>query len=112
MRLKIYFTTLMLILAFAVQGYSKNRPSLVRRHHVIIRIAHIAQVPRCDPNLWQHVYHALRLQPRLGCITVTGAIVLERTEPDGDIHIQLRLDPGLRRLLNARNQVAGWEFGR
>lgn len=60
----------------------------------------------CDQSLWQHVYHPTRLQVINQCLTVTGTLVRMRPEPDGDIHIQLHLDPQHAGLLNARNIAA------
>lgn len=60
------------------------------------------QVP-CDTSLWQRVYHANRLIVKEECKTVTGTIFSEKKEPDGDIHIKLRLDAGQGELLNEKN---------
>jgi len=38
------------------------------------------------------------------CKTVTGTILNMVPKPDGDYHIQVKLDPGQRDLLNARNR--------
>jgi hypothetical protein len=60
--------------------------------------------PTCDKSLWQHVYHPQRLQVVKPCITVTGKIVKRKAEPDGDVHIQLKLDTQFENLLNDRNR--------
>jgi hypothetical protein len=60
--------------------------------------------PTCDEALWQHVYHPKRLQVVKRCITVTGKIVKRKAEPDGDVHIQLKLDSQFENLLNERNR--------
>jgi hypothetical protein len=60
--------------------------------------------PACDKSLWQHVYHPQRLQVVKPCITVTGKIIKRKAEPDGDVHIQLKLDKQFENLLNDRNQ--------
>src|SRR6266496_836857 len=50
---------------------------------------------RCNNSLAAHVYRPDRLQPTgKGCITITGRVVLERKEKDGDVHTQIRLDSG------------------
>ena len=54
-----------------------------------------------DPT--EHVYHPDRLQLRNPCMTVTGTVAAVRSEPDGDYHILLRLDPPFAGLINARN---------
>jgi hypothetical protein len=59
--------------------------------------------PSCDPSLWSHVYHPQRLHVIQPCITVTGVIEAERHEPDGDLHILLRLDPPYASLVNQAN---------
>jgi hypothetical protein len=53
----------------------------------------------CDDMLWNYVYNAYRLQVIEQCKKVTGVVVKSRTEPDGDLHIQLRLDKGYELLL-------------
>ena len=67
---------------------------------------------QCDPNLWSHVYHPLRLIVKQQCITVTGIIVDAtagkksdgvRHEADGDTHGWLKLDTEFENLLNAGN---------
>lgn len=40
------------------------------------------------------MYHAYRLQLLAPCVTVAGTIEVTRSEPDGDIHVLLLLDPG------------------
>jgi hypothetical protein len=62
--------------------------------------------PSCDNSLWNHVYHPARLQVINPCITVTGRIAKRRAEPDGDVHIQFRLDAPYKNLLNDRNKIA------
>lgn len=57
----------------------------------------------CDSTLWQYIYHSERLIVKEECKTVTGYIVSKKKEPDGDVHIKLRLDPGQNNLLNDRN---------
>jgi hypothetical protein len=53
----------------------------------------------------EHVYHPDRLTTQEPCKTVTGTIDLVRSEPDGDYHIRLKLDPGQGHLTNARNDA-------
>lgn len=60
----------------------------------------------CGANLkveWQHVYHPDRLVLREQCKVVTGVIDSVRSEPDGDFHVRLALDPGQEKLLNEKN---------
>jgi len=67
---------------------------------------------QCDPSLWDHVYHPLRLIVKQQCISVTGTIVDAtagkksdgvRHEGDGDTHGWLKVDPEFETLLNAGN---------
>jgi hypothetical protein len=67
---------------------------------------------QCDPSLWRHVYHPLRLIVKQQCIAVTGTIVDAtagkksdgvRHEADGDTHGWLKVDPEFENLLNAGN---------
>jgi hypothetical protein len=61
----------------------------------------------CNDNalqtLWLHVYNPQRLLVRHPCVHATGTIVLLRPEPDGDIHIQIRMDPPYQNLLAPGN---------
>ena len=59
--------------------------------------------PVCDVSLWQHVYHPQRLEIREQCISVSGTIQKVRREPDGDDHIQLKLDPAYAGFINKEN---------
>jgi len=45
-----------------------------------------------DPNA--HVYSPDRLELLAACVDVTGTIEQESSQPDGDYHVRLRLDPG------------------
>jgi hypothetical protein len=58
---------------------------------------------QCDPSLWNHVYNPSRLQVVDHCKTVSGVIDSVRTEPDGDYHIRLKLDPQFSDLINSAN---------
>jgi hypothetical protein len=49
------------------------------------------------------VYLPFRLHVQKRCVTVTGTVDCLRREPDGDIHIELRLDRAYRRLLTSAN---------
>src|ERR1044071_3476457 len=57
----------------------------------------------CDKSLWNNVYNPKRLEIKNDCIEVTGRIVLERKEMDGDVHIQVKLDNQFNKLLNQKN---------
>jgi hypothetical protein len=57
----------------------------------------------CDPALWQHVYHAYRLQVISACKTVAGTVEDVSQEPDGDTHIRLKPDPRYASLINSVN---------
>jgi hypothetical protein len=58
----------------------------------------------CDNSLWSHVYHKTRLAVIQPCATVAGTVHIVRPEPDGDLHMQLTLDPQFTSLLNAINK--------
>ena len=60
----------------------------------------------CDPTLWPHVYHPTRLVKIEDCIAVTGTIQHVKPEADGDLHIQLKVDPEFEGLLNDANKTA------
>lgn len=62
-----------------------------------------AQGHHCNLDIQKHVYHASRLKVLSPCIEARGTVILMRKEKDGDIHTQLKLDPGQEKLLNARN---------
>jgi hypothetical protein len=51
----------------------------------------------------QYVYHPQRLHVLQSCIRVTGVVDAVRVENDGDLHIQLRLDPQYSFLLQPAN---------
>jgi hypothetical protein len=43
-----------------------------------------------------HVYHPARLQVLAPCVTVRGVILSVHQEPDGDLHVRLRVDADQR----------------
>jgi hypothetical protein len=59
----------------------------------------------CNAQLWKHVYHPKRLVVIESCKSFTGVIEHRKAEADGDVHMQLRLDPGQGKPLNHRNMV-------
>lgn len=54
--------------------------------------------------MWPHVYHPWRLQVIAPCLAAKGTVMHIRSEPDGDLHVRLALDPGLDNLLNDENR--------
>lgn len=64
--------------------------------------------PGCGAALTEqlaHVYHPDRLVVIERCKTVTGVVDMVRSEPDGDYHARLRLDPDQGELTNSRNNA-------
>ena len=62
----------------------------------------------CDPVLMRHVYHPTRLTMLAACKTVTGVIDLIRLpEPDGDTHVNIRLDAGQEGLVHRPGVAPG-----
>ena len=57
----------------------------------------------CDASLWPHVHDVQRLEITNGCQTVTGVIATIDSSADGDVEMQLTLDPGFGHLLNDGN---------
>jgi hypothetical protein len=49
------------------------------------------------------VYFPHRLKVKRRCVTVSGIVDCLRREPDGDVHIELRVDRAYRRLLTSAN---------
>jgi len=49
------------------------------------------------------VYHPQRLQIIDSCKSVLGTIESKKSEPDGDYHIKLKLDPQFSNLINSAN---------
>ena len=62
----------------------------------------VATASGCGDPL-AHVYNPQRLHLLAACTRVTGTIAAVRSEPDGDLHVLLRLDPGQERYINAKN---------
>jgi hypothetical protein len=57
----------------------------------------------CDPSLWRAIYHPGRLHVVDSCKTVTGTVESVRYEPDGDVHLGVKLPARLSSLLNSGN---------
>jgi len=57
----------------------------------------------CDPSLWRAIYHPSRLHVVASCKTVTGTVESVRYEPDGDVHVLLKLPANRSGLLNGGN---------
>ena len=69
----------------------------------IIPLSNSSTNQQCDHSLWNHVYHPQRLQIIDGCKTVSGIIESKKSEPDGDFHIRLKVDPQFLNLINSAN---------
>lgn len=59
--------------------------------------------PGCNSETLNHVYSPDRLEVHNSCQTVTGTVVRNVQEPDGDTHIRLHLDSSYTGLLNDYN---------
>jgi len=59
--------------------------------------------PQCDPSLWNYVYDPTRLTVKASCQTVAGTIINQHASDDGDIDMELALDPPYANLVNAAN---------
>lgn len=59
--------------------------------------------PACDPSLWNHVYDPARLRVVSACLTMTGTVLGEHTNEDGDVDLQVTPDPPYADLVNATN---------
>ena len=59
----------------------------------------------CDPSLGRYIYNPSRLETLRDCLKVTGVIEHQIVEPDGDIHIRLRLDQPYAGLINDHNRL-------
>ncbi len=65
---------------------------------------HRFQSGQCKPGQpLAGVYLPSRLHVKKRCVTVTGIVDCLRREPDGDVHIELRLTRAYRRLLTPAN---------
>ncbi len=60
--------------------------------------------PTCDPTLWSHVHDPNRLTVVGSCRTVTGTIVTHHSNEDGDIDMQVALDPPFDTMINDSNR--------
>jgi hypothetical protein len=63
-----------------------------------------AAAPQCDASLWSHVYLPSRLTVMAACQTMTGIVVSQHTNDDGDIDMRVSPDAPFLGLLNAANQ--------
>jgi len=62
----------------------------------------------CNPVLQQHVYRPARLKVLAACKTATGVIDLIRPpEPDGDDHVNIRLDAAQQHLIHRPGVAPG-----
>lgn len=91
-----------------VVGHHRNRASHHRHHHRLAPVTPVAG-GSCIPGLWSHVYHSYRLHVIKSCTTVTGTVKYISAEPDGDLHIDILLDPAYAGMINAANRA--YEYG-
>lgn len=78
---------------------SSSTPAIPPTHYHLV-----TKADGCRPgNPKANVYHPYRLQVRERCMTVVGTVAYTRVEDDGDVHVDLKLPPGERHLLNRYN---------
>jgi hypothetical protein len=84
---------------------SLPRSSAPAHHHhrLTSRQAAARNAGACDPSLWRAIYHPFRLHVVAACKTVTGTVESVRSEPDGDVHLLLKLPASRSGLLNDGN---------
>jgi hypothetical protein len=58
---------------------------------------------QCDASLWNHVHDVSRLQIVSSCLTVTGVVAARHSNDDGDVDMQVAVDPQFANLLNRGN---------
>jgi hypothetical protein len=63
-----------------------------------------ASAPVCDPSLWNHVHEPERLLVKETCRTVTGTKVNHHLSRDGDVVMQVAVDPEFQSMLNTGNR--------
>ena len=81
-----------------------SSPAPVHHHHRLTSRQAAARNPGgCDPSLWRAIYHPSRLHVVAACKTVTGTVENVRSEPDGDVHLLLKLPASRSGLLNGGN---------
>jgi len=66
--------------------------------------------PQCDASLWSHVYLPQRLRINQPCATVTGVVMEQHGNEDGDVDIRVAVDTPYAHLLNSGNMtnLDGW----
>jgi hypothetical protein len=65
-----------------------------------------ASAPVCDPSLWSHVHEPSRLLVKEACRTVTGTVINHHSSEDGDVVMQVALDPEFESMLNTGNRTS------
>jgi hypothetical protein len=78
-------------------------PSAHHHRRLTSRQAAARNPGACDPSLWRAIYHPYRLHVVAACKTVTGTVESVRYEPDGDVHVLLKLPANRSGLLNGGN---------
>jgi hypothetical protein len=93
----VFALIVLLLIAFSIWRNS-HRPHLAAELNT--------SDPRCESLalMWPHVYHPRRLQVVAPCLAATGTVMHIRSEPDGDLHLRMALDPGQDDLLNGENR--------
>ncbi len=62
----------------------------------------------CDPVLMRHIYHPARLKVLAPCKKATGVVdIIRIPEPDGDTHINIKLDSGQESLVHRPGVTPG-----
>lgn len=86
-KLKFLILIMLLVLGFLITYIYFNQPT-----------------GKCDKELWKYVWNPERLNIIEDCKTVSGVIIdISSYEPDGDVHIKLKLDDQYKDLINERN---------
>lgn len=85
-------------------GSLPSSPAPAHHHHRLTsRQAATRNQGVCDPSLWRAIYHPSRLHVVAACKTVRGTVEGVQSEPDGDVHLLLKLPASRSGLLNDGN---------
>jgi hypothetical protein len=84
-------------------GYNDADKTVELSSDAEVDIALQRPAPLCDASLWNHVHDPKRLTVITACQTVTGVIVESHSNDDGDVDMDLAVDPQYKNLLNQGN---------
>lgn len=98
----------LIFLIIVLATFSCNNKHYLEEHQALKTFEALPGLPAvqqqyCNTGIWKYVYTKRRLRVIDSCITITGIVIQQSREKDGDLHMLIQPDEGQEQLLARKN---------